>query len=123
MEHQNPLIAGLVIGTKATYPEKVYSFLTISDPNILLWSLKPAEDGAAQGLIARVWNFAPNDTSFKISFDPEILSAYRSTHVETDLGKANVTNGDLEESIGHHQIKTFRIMLSSTIDQIKPRSK
>lgn len=113
MEHQNPLVAGVVTGTQATYPEKVYSFLNISDPNVLLWSLKPTEDGAAQGLIVRVWNFANNSTNLKISFDREIASAYQATHVETNLCNASIVNGDLQESIGHHQIKTFRIMLKN----------
>ncbi len=114
LEHQNPLVAGLVMGTHATYPEKVYSFLTISDPNVLLWSLKPSEDGNEHGLIARVWNFGPTNTSPTISFDLKIASAYQVTHVETDLGTANVVDGNLKESIGHHQIKTFRIILRNS---------
>ena len=62
LEHQNPLVGGLITGTQSLYPEKEYSFLTINDPNVLLWSLKPADDGDAKGLIARVWNFSNKDT-------------------------------------------------------------
>jgi len=93
------------------YPEKEYSFLNINDPNVLLWSLKPAEDNPAKGLIVRVWNFSQSNADLKISFDREIHSAYQATHVETDIGNAIVVNGDLQESIGHHQIETFRIVL------------
>jgi len=111
LEHQNPLVAGYVTGTQEMYPEKEYSFLNINDPNVLLWSLKPAEDNPAKGLIVRVWNFSQSNADLKISFDREIHSAYQATHVETDIGNAIVVNGDLQESIGHHQIETFRIVL------------
>lgn len=111
LEHQNPLVSGLVTGTTEIFPQKVYSFLTINDPQILLWSLKPAEDGPDKGLIARVWNFAQRDSDLKISFDGEVNSAHRTTHVETDIEEAQVVNGDVLGSIGHHQLSTFRILL------------
>lgn len=111
LEHQNPLIAGMVSGTKAIYPEKIYSLLNVNDPDILVWSLKPAEDDLDRGLIVRVWNFANDHSNFNLSFDQDITSAYQTTHVETDMGNAKVVNGDLEEYIGHQQIKTFRIIL------------
>ena len=111
LEHQNPLIAGVVTGTQAVYPEKIYSLLSVINPNVIVWSLKPPEEDIAKGLMVRVWNFANDNNSFKISFDQNIADAYQTTHVETDLDKANVVNGDLQEQIGHHQIKTFRIIL------------
>ena len=76
-----------------------------------MWTLKPAEDDIDRGLIVRVWNFANDNSNFKISLDQDIISAYQTTHVETDLGNANVVKGNLEEYIGHQQIKTFRIIL------------
>jgi hypothetical protein len=75
-----------------------------------LWSLKPAEAGPKNGLIVRLWNFAEKDKDIKISFDKQVSSAFLATHVETDLAKANVVNGNLEARIGHHQIKTFRVL-------------
>jgi alpha-mannosidase len=111
LEHQNSLVGGLITGMQKVYPEKEYSFLTISDPNVLLWSLKPADDGVEKGLIARVWNFSNKDTEVKISFETDITSAHQATHVETDIREARVVSGDLHESIGHHQLKTFRILL------------
>ena len=52
LEHQNPLVGGMVSGGTA-YPASSYSYLSISDPNVLLWSLKPAEEGIGEGVIAR----------------------------------------------------------------------
>ena len=55
--HQNPLVTGQVTGASSAYPDTTYSLLTISAPNVLLWSLKPAEDGIAKaGIALRVWN-------------------------------------------------------------------
>ncbi len=111
LEHQNPLVAEDITGTEAVYPAKVFSLLNVSDPNVIVWSLKPAEEDITTGLITRVWNFGKGDSRFKISFDRDIVSAFQTTHVETDLGAATVVNGDLQEGIGHDQIKTFRIIL------------
>jgi alpha-mannosidase len=114
LEHQNPLVAGIVRGTETLYPENTYSFLTLSDPNVLLWCLKPAEDGPAQAVTARVWNFSNTTSRVKISFNPQITRAYQATHLETDLRNASIVNGSLQELVGHHQIKTFRVFLTST---------
>ena len=111
LEHQNPLVAEDITGTEAVFPAKVFSLLNVSDPNVIVWSLKPAEEDITTGLITRVWNFGKGDSRFKISFDRDIVSAFQTTHVETDLGAATVVNGDLQEGIGHDQIKTFRIIL------------
>ncbi len=114
LEHQNPLIAGMVRGSESVYPQNTYSFLTLSDPNVLLWSLKPAEDSPTKGIIARVWNVSNTISSVKISFSPQIIRAYQATHLETDLSNASVVNGSLQEQVGHHQIKTFRVVLTNT---------
>jgi alpha-mannosidase len=113
LEHQNPLVAGIVSGTQAIYPAKTYSFVTISDPNVLLWSLKPAEDGSVSGLIARVWNVGNSNSKVSITFAPRITSAYQTTHLETDLSNAHVVSGSLQEEIGHQQIETFRVVLKN----------
>jgi alpha-mannosidase len=111
LEHQNPLVAGMVSGTETIFPDKDYSFLEVSDPNVLLWSLKPAEDGPAKGIIARMWNVGNTNSMIKLSFEPQISSAFQTTHLETDTDNASVVNGVLQESINHHQMKTFRIVL------------
>ncbi|HEX6891203.1 MAG TPA: glycosyl hydrolase-related protein [Chryseolinea sp.] len=113
LEHQNPFVCGFVTGTEPTLPEKEYSFLSITNPDIILWGIKPAEDGYDKGMIARVWNFMDNSSEFKLSFEKDIHSAFQATHVETDLRPAGVVNGDLQESIGKNQIKTFRVVLKS----------
>ena len=56
LEHQNPLVTGLVTGSGWIRTPPAFSLLETSDPKVLLWSLKPSEDGIGEGLIARFWN-------------------------------------------------------------------
>ena len=65
LAHQNPLVAAPVTGQQPHYPETTYSLLKISDPRVLLWSLKPAEDGIeSAGIALRVWNLADAPAEF-----------------------------------------------------------
>ena len=43
---------GRVRRSDGPYPEQSHSLLGISNPNVVLWALKPAEDGIAAGAIA-----------------------------------------------------------------------
>lgn len=109
LEHQNPLVTHQVIGTDPSYNEKNYSFLTISDPDVLLWALKPAEDGISQGVIARVWNQANAARNYTLSLAPSIVSGKRTTHIETDIADASIINGNLSASLTGNQIQTHRL--------------
>jgi alpha-mannosidase len=111
LEHQNPLITGVVIGGKA-YPETSFSLASIDHQDVLLWTLKPADDGISQGIIARVWNVSPNPASFSLTMTPgPILRAQTTTHIETPTGTAALVNGRLAESINPWQMKTFLVSL------------
>ena len=111
LEHQNPLVSGPVTGSRPTFPSGSSSFLSIDDPSVLLWSIKQPEDGVGRQLIARIWNFRNEDTTFSLVLKNGIYSAYQTTHVETNVSKANVRLGVLQESVRRNQIKTFRIIL------------
>jgi alpha-mannosidase len=109
LEHQNPLVTGVVTGGGA-YPETSYSLVTISDPNVLLWALKPAEDGISWGVTARVWNLSTSPTSFSLGLSSgPIFYAWHTTHIETPLESAIVANGALSADIAANQLKTFRL--------------
>jgi alpha-mannosidase len=112
LEHQNPFITGWVAGSGTqtrAYPATSYSFLTISDPNILLWALKPAEDGIARGVVARVWNQGNSPASYALSFARPVAGAERLTHIETTVGPANVTAGQLTANISQQQLQTHLV--------------
>jgi alpha-mannosidase len=123
LEHQNPLGTGRASGSSSAYNDTHYSFLAISDPNVLLWSLKPSEEGIAQGIIARLWNFNAAPSNGTLSLDQKILSAKHITHIETDLENAKLAQGTLLANLAKHQIKTYRLILSESSNPVLKRRK
>ena len=109
LEHQNPLVAAPVIGGDL-YPEKSYSLLQVDNPNVLLWALKPAEDGLEAGVVARVWNLADEPVSFSLQLnEDEIRSALALSHIETPTRILPIEAGKLVDSMNQQQIKTYAV--------------
>jgi alpha-mannosidase len=112
LEHQNPLIAGSISGSSPSYPESSYSLVTMSNPNVLLWALKPADDD--DDLIARVWNLSTTTGDLGLGFPQHFLNSARvTTHIETPLGNAALVNGQLAESINGQQLRTFSLNIAA----------
>jgi alpha-mannosidase len=118
LEHQNPLVTGMVSGGSA-FPETSYSFLAISDPDVLLWSLKPAEEGIGEGVVARVWNLTAAPRSFALTLSEPIAQATAITHIETDRGPAIVSAGALTATAAQEQLLSFRIFPASLPAAVK----
>jgi len=108
LEHQNPLIAAAVKGGTA-FPEKSFSLVTLSQPSVFLWALKPAEEGVTQGIIARVWNLASGSLNFSLKLDAPLSRATRTTHIETDLEEGTVVRGALSARVASSQLQTYRL--------------
>jgi alpha-mannosidase len=105
LDHQNPLVAAPITGGD-DYPADSYSFAQLDHPALILWALKPAEDGT--GIIARLWNLSSEAADFSLSLTPgPIASASQTTHIETVIGDATTGAGALSESISAHQLKTY----------------
>ena len=108
LEHQNPLAAGRVRGGDA-YPETSFSLLAIDNPDVLLWSVKPAEEGIDEGIVARVWNVSPEQRRFSLSLAPGVEGAMRTSHIETDRAAATVSEGALSDTAARSQLLTYRL--------------
>ena len=106
-------MTGFVDGT-GQYPADSLSLLRIDEPDVLLWSLKPAEEGITHGVIVRLWNQA-DSTGLTLRSTSPITSAMTSSHVETDIAPAMVTAGVMQETIGTQEMKTFRLFLADTV--------
>jgi alpha-mannosidase len=114
LEHQNPLITGLVSGADAAYPADNFSLLTISNSNVILWALKPADDGITAGVIARVWNLAASASTYALSLtNNPLLSAVHTTHIETPEGDLPLAGGVLSDTLQPQQIKTYALKPAS----------
>jgi len=110
LEHQNPLVSGKVSGSNGAF-ENEFSMFTITDPNVLVWSVKPAEEGIDQGIILRVWNTSNKDVDCTISAEKPIESIQQITHIETNMEPITPVSGTLKTNIGHNRIETFRVFL------------
>jgi len=123
LEHQDPLVATPATGgPEAGLAADSSSFLVISDPNVLLWAFKPAEEGIGHGLIARVWNLS--DIARRVRIErpqaPMVL-ARRTTHLETDLGWAPLVAGALEDDVPAHGMRSWRVAFDpQTLDTVPP---
>lgn len=107
---QNPLVAGLVTGTSAKLPADQTSFVRVTNPNVLLWAFKRHEDGARAGTVVRLWNLASTPQTTRVRFGPVAAYAAReTTHLETDLGPATVTNFALEATLPAQGLKTYAV--------------
>ncbi len=111
LEQQNPLVGRVVTGGPgAPYPAISHALLTISDPDVLAWSVKPADDNPRRGLIVRAWNVSETGTSAAIALPGRsIRSAWATTHIETDLNAQPVVAGAVEAPFLRQQIRTFRV--------------
>jgi alpha-mannosidase len=121
MEHQDPLVTGLV-GSGGALPEKSFSLLKVSNPDVLLWALKPAEEGIAHGIIARVWNVSTEPQRFSLSLASGIAAAKQTTHIETDLAAASVAAGSLSVLARPSQLLTFRLVPGLPEDVVRGRT-
>jgi alpha-mannosidase len=114
LEHQNPLVAGVVTGLRPTLPDTTRGVITVSDPDVLLWALKPHEDGLRNGIVARVWNVANQPRSVSLGLPNEtIRAARRITHIETDEAALPLNGGTVVLALQPQQIAT--VLLDNTI--------
>jgi len=111
LEHQNPLVTGAISGTRDEYPAAAHSFLTVSDPAVLLWSLKPSEDGIGHGLIGRFWNLKATPTTTTLRLAQPIRRAWQTTHLETDEATLRPVEGRLPLTFTANQLNTYRLNL------------
>ncbi len=114
LEHQNPLVTGWITGNRNTNPGTTFSLLKtgVSDANssgVLLWSLKPSEDGMDNGLIARFWNVSGKAVSPTLTVAQPIRRAWQTTHIETNERPLTPANGQLKLDFRAHQINTYRL--------------
>ncbi len=125
MAHQNPLVAAkLPTNSNGGFlPETTFSLLASSDPNVLLWALKPSEDGTSAGeLVLRWWNLDDQSHPLDVDFATRLRSGYRTTHLETDLEPAMINENSLLGQLGKYKLETYRVAADplSPITSIRP---
>ena len=115
LEHQNPLATGMIDQNVGELPATKLKFLSVSDPNIVTWTLKPAEEGLDQGgIILRAWNMDEVKREVTFDFGPQIMRAFKTSHIETDIMPLAVSEGNLKVEIGKQKLETFRLFFDNT---------
>jgi alpha-mannosidase len=112
LEHQNPLAATACSGPAGVFAA-TFSLLGIEGSDVLLWALKPADDGPAGDIVLRVWNLA--EASRPLGLDVPaftIVEARNVTHIETDEGAAASTSSRLTDTLARQQMKSYRLRLA-----------
>jgi alpha-mannosidase len=115
LEHQNPLVgARLTGGADGSLSDTACSFVSLPSSDVVLWALKPAEEGIGAGIVARVWNLAEGQRPLALSLpQAPSLTAMRTTHLETDLEPATVADGRLTDVLERQQMRTYRLLPSA----------
>ncbi len=110
LAHQNPLLASPVTGAIRPNSTNGFSLLNISNPAVILWSVKPAEE-TGNGFITRFWNMENGSVNPTLSFARPIISAWKTSHIETNEKMLKPLQGKLGLNFGANQINTYRLFL------------
>ncbi len=111
LEHQNPLVANWVQGNTDADQANTFSLLSVSDPAVLLWSVKPSEEGIENGLITRFWNFNAHPISPVVTLCTPIRKAWQSSHVETNERLLSPTKNRLKVGFNRFQLNTYKLLI------------
>jgi alpha-mannosidase len=122
LEHQNPLVAGRCTGNQwAPLPAGQFSLVSVDQQDVLLWAFKPAMDGTAMDVIARVWNLADFAQPMTMRLPGRSIStARRVTHIETDLGPVPFTPTGVFDDLTRQQMKSWRLRFTTRPTGIGP---
>lgn len=115
LEHQNPLVAAALRPGEAKpgpgLPETRYSLASVSNPEVVLWALKPSEDGIAKGIVTRVWNMSTKPQEYFLTLAEGIRAATRTSHIETDIGPITPVAGKVAVRLEGSQMQTMRVQV------------
>ncbi len=111
LESQNRFVTAAVTGTASSaYPAKRYSLLTLSDPSVLLWALKPHEESIANGVVVRAWNLSNAASDCLLSLTPGVTSANLVTHIETDRESLHLEQHRVVLRFNPTHLQTLRLI-------------
>jgi len=111
MEFNNPLIARKVAHHAGSLPKR-WGLLEVSQPNVVVSTLKPGREGSA---VLRVYEASGQSTpGVRIKLAAELQSAFDANLLEQSAGKLQVQDNSLQFDLGSFQIKTFQLRLGAS---------
>jgi alpha-mannosidase len=106
----NPLIAinGMPEADAAAYLPESMSFLSLSAPNVLVNTLKKAEDD--DSVILRVYDIEGKDAEAALKLFVPLNGAEKVNIIEEEASALKTGKSGLALKIGHHAVETFRLL-------------
>jgi alpha-mannosidase len=112
LEFNNPL----VVRPLDQHPGKLakkWGYLEVSNPNVVMSALMPAEDG--NGLIVRLYEAAGQAADeVRVHFADPVTSVSEVNLMEDRVGPVSVQNNSIQFAMRPFEIKTFRLQLAQT---------
>ena len=108
IQPNNPLIALVnpAAGAGASLPESM-SFLSLSAPNVLVSTLKKAEDD--DSVILRVYDIEGKDSEARLNLFVPVKTADMVNIIEEEATPLKQAKDGLSLKVGHYAIETFRL--------------
>jgi len=110
LEHNTPLTVLRGRATTGGLPDSG-SFLSVSQPNVIVSVMKKAEDG--QGVVMRCYETDGVETPVSFYFSQPIQSAQHTNLIEQEAKPIDIVAGKLEVRIGKHAIETFKLYFAA----------
>lgn len=89
--------------------ESEKSFVTVSNENIIIDAVKPAQDG--NGIIIRMYESARTHSKVNVKFDfGKVNKVIETNLMEVDETEIPTENNEFSFNITPHQVRTFRIL-------------
>ncbi|HZG24239.1 MAG TPA: glycosyl hydrolase-related protein, partial [Chitinophagaceae bacterium] len=113
LEHVNPLVTGVITGMADASPRTSYSLVSIDQPDVILWGIKPAEEEKG-ALVARWWNLGNQRKHAVVRFSEKVEEVWRTSHIETPEVRASLVHENLSIPLNQHQLATYKIIVKES---------
>jgi alpha-mannosidase len=113
LEHQNPLVVGPVT-PEGRYPSQHGSLIKGLPRPLVLWAVKPAEEGIECGVVLRVWNISAQSVGHRLTVPFPMERAAETSHVETDIRAVRLSDGAVPIRLSPWQMRTWRLVRNKT---------
>jgi MYXO-CTERM domain-containing protein len=111
LDDHTPLSATRVSGDAAApLPADRWGLLHVESSDAVLFALKPAETGIANGVMARVWHLG--DAEGRVTLRPDAWAlggARHVSHVEVDAAAAALVGGALVDTLPRQALRSYRL--------------
>lgn len=91
-------------------PEAAYTLGMTSDAQVLVWGLKPAEDGIETGMVLRLWNMASSAKEVRFTSTRPLSGALKASHVETPSESVLLEGATVQVSLAPQQLVTLLLV-------------